>query len=115
MISTYPQARLEDLVYEKGDTCEGQIRPSKDGERYFALLKVNVINSQTPEKHKQTVLFDNLTPLYPEKKVNLEFKPTNYSTRMIDMFVPQGFGQRCLIVAPPWRVRQFFFKISPTR
>jgi transcription termination factor Rho len=85
----------------KGDSIEGQIRPPKDNERYFALLKVNTINDSTPEQHKKTVLFDNLTPLYPEKKINLEFKPTNYSTRMIDMFVPQGFGQRCLIVAPP--------------
>lgn len=85
----------------KGDTCEGQIRPPKEGERYFALLKVNTVNDQTPEVHKKTVLFDNLTPLYPEKKINLEYKPTNYSTRMIDMYVPQGFGQRCLIVAPP--------------
>ncbi|MDD0854049.1 transcription termination factor Rho [Halobacteriovorax sp. GB3] len=85
----------------KGDTVEGQIRPPKDSERYFALLKVNTINGQDPVAHKKTVLFDNLTPLYPEKKINLESKPTNYSTRMIDMFVPQGFGQRCLIVAPP--------------
>lgn len=85
----------------KGDTIEGQIRPPKDGERYFALLKVSTINGQTPEKHKKTVLFDNLTPLYPDKKINLESKPTNYSTRIIDLFVPQGFGQRCLIVAPP--------------
>ncbi len=85
----------------KGDSLEGQIRPPKDNERYFALLKVGSINEQTPEDHKKTVLFDNLTPLYPEKKINLEFKPTNYSTRIIDMFVPQGFGQRCLIVAPP--------------
>ncbi|GAB4405250.1 MAG: transcription termination factor Rho [Bacteriovoracaceae bacterium] len=85
----------------KGDTVEGAIRPPKDGERYFALLKVNHINDQGPEDHKKTVLFDNLTPLYPEKKIELEFKPTNYSTRMIDLFVPQGFGQRCLIVAPP--------------
>ena len=85
----------------KGDSIEGQIRPPKDNERYFALLKVNTINAQTPEAHKKTVLFDNLTPLYPEKKINLEYIPTNYSTRMIDMFVPQGFGQRCLIVAPP--------------
>ncbi|MBL7664947.1 MAG: transcription termination factor Rho [Bacteriovoracaceae bacterium] len=84
-----------------GDTVAGEIRPPKDGERYFALLKVNEINFMGPEQHKQTVLFDNLTPLYPEKKINLEFKPTNYSTRIIDMFVPQGFGQRCLIVAPP--------------
>lgn len=85
----------------KGDTCEGQIRPPKEGERYFALLKVNSINGRSPEDHKKTVLFDNLTPLYPERKINLESKPTNYSTRLIDMFVPQGFGQRCLIVAPP--------------
>jgi transcription termination factor Rho len=85
----------------KGDTCEGQIRPPKDGERYFALLKVNTINERAPEDHKQTVLFDNLTPLYPDKKINLEYHPTNYSTRLIDLFVPQGFGQRCLIVAPP--------------
>jgi len=85
----------------KGDSLEGQIRPPKDNERYFALLKVGSINAQTPEDHKKTVLFDNLTPLYPEKKIDLEFNPTNYSTRIIDMFVPQGFGQRCLIVAPP--------------
>ena len=85
----------------KGDSIEGQIRPPKDGERYFALVKVLEVNLQTSDSHKKTVLFDNLTPLYPEKKINLEYKPTNYSTRIIDMFVPQGFGQRCLIVAPP--------------
>jgi len=84
-----------------GDTVNGQIRPPKDNERYFALLKVEEINFRLPEEHKKTVLFDNLTPLYPEEKINLEFHPTNYSTRIIDMFVPQGFGQRCLIVAPP--------------
>lgn len=84
-----------------GDSITGEIRPPKEGERYFALLKIETINTQTPEKHKQTVLFDNLTPLYPEKKINLEGEPTGYSTRIIDMFVPQGFGQRCLIVAPP--------------
>lgn len=85
----------------KGDTIEGSIRPPKEGERYFALLKVSSINDQSPEDHKKTVLFDNLTPLYPERKIEMESKPTNYSTRIIDMFVPQGFGQRCLIVAPP--------------
>ena len=85
----------------KGDSIEGLIRPPKDGERYFALVKVSEVNLQTSDNHKKTVLFDNLTPLYPEKKINLEYKPTNYSTRIIDMFVPQGFGQRCLIVAPP--------------
>jgi len=84
-----------------GDTVSGQIRPPKDGERYFALLKVNSINYRTPEEHRNTVLFDNLTPLYPEEKISLEANPTCYSTRIIDLFVPQGFGQRCLIVAPP--------------
>ena len=84
-----------------GDTVVGEIRPPKEGERYFALLKIEKVNTQTPAKHKQTVLFDNLTPLYPNKRINLENDPTSYSTRIIDMFVPQGFGQRCLIVAPP--------------
>jgi transcription termination factor Rho len=84
-----------------GDTVSGEIRPPKDGERYFALLKIKEVNFVSPEQHKKTVLFDNLTPLYPEKKINLEFNPANYSTRIIDLFVPQGFGQRCLIVAPP--------------
>ncbi|MCR9205723.1 MAG: transcription termination factor Rho, partial [Halobacteriovoraceae bacterium] len=86
---------------KKGDSIEGEIRPPKDGERYFALLKVSSVNDQSPEQHKKTVLFDNLTPLYPDRKINLEAKPTNYSTRIIDLYVPQGFGQRCLIVAPP--------------
>ena len=86
---------------KKGDSIEGEIRPPKDGERYFALLKVSSINDQSPEDHKKTVFFDNLTPLYPDRKISLESKADNYSTRIIDMFVPQGFGQRCLIVAPP--------------
>lgn len=94
-------SQIRKFGLRKGDSVEGEIRPPKEGERYFALVKVNEINSQTPEKHKKTVLFDNLTPLYPEKKINLEYAPTNYSTRLIDLFVPQGFGQRCLIVAPP--------------
>ena len=84
-----------------GDTIKGEIRPPKEGERYFALLKIESINFASPEKHKKTVLFDNLTPLYPNKKINLEAEPGGYSTRIIDLFVPQGFGQRCLIVAPP--------------
>lgn len=94
-------SQIRRFSLRKGDSIEGQIRPPKDSERYFALLKVNTVNLRSPEEHKKTVLFDNLTPLYPEKKINLESKPTNYSTRIIDMFVPQGFGQRCLIVAPP--------------
>ncbi len=94
-------SQIRKFGLRKGDSVEGEIRPPKEGERYFALVKVNEINSQSPEKHKKTVLFDNLTPLYPERKINLEYHPTNYSTRLIDLFVPQGFGQRCLIVAPP--------------
>jgi transcription termination factor Rho len=84
-----------------GDTVNGEIRSPKEGERYFALLKVETVNFKDPKQHKKTVLFDNLIPLYPEEKINLEGEPTGYSTRIIDMFVPQGFGQRCLIVAPP--------------
>ncbi len=93
--------QMRKFAFKTGDTVVGEIRPPKEGERYFALSKVTTINGKSPEEHKQTVLFDNLTPLYPEEKINLEFFPTNYSTRIIDLFVPQGFGQRCLIVAPP--------------
>ncbi len=94
-------SQIRKFGLRKGDTISGSIRPPKDAERYFALLKLKTINENTPEDHKKTVLFDNLTPLYPEERINLEAKPTNYSTRIIDLFVPQGFGQRCLIVAPP--------------
>ncbi|MCC6276980.1 MAG: transcription termination factor Rho [Oligoflexia bacterium] len=84
-----------------GDTVSGAIRPPKDGERYFALLKVDTLNHEGPEKARDKILFDNLTPLYPNSKINLEYKPTNYSTRILDMLVPLGKGQRGLIVAPP--------------
>ena len=84
-----------------GDTVSGLIRPPKDGERYFALLKVEAINYEDVEVAKTKTLFDNLTPLYPNKKFNLEFDPKNYSTRVIDLLCPQGKGQRTLIVAAP--------------
>ncbi|MEK6705656.1 MAG: transcription termination factor Rho [Bdellovibrionota bacterium] len=84
-----------------GDTVNGSVRAPKEGERYFALLKVEQVNFQTPEMNAEKVLFDNLTPLYPNKRINLEYNPTNYNTRIIDMMVPLGKGQRCLIVAPP--------------
>src|ERR1700722_18699645 len=84
-----------------GDTVSGTIRPPKEGERYFALLKVEVLNHEEPEKARDKILFDNLTPLYPNRRINLEYKPTNYSTRILDMLVPMGMGQRALIVAPP--------------
>jgi transcription termination factor Rho len=87
-----------------GDTIKGQIRAPKKGERYFALLRVNEVNLGAPEKIRNRVLFDDLTPLYPQKKLNLEEdKPLNndISTRIIDLICPIGKGQRALIVAPP--------------
>ena len=84
-----------------GDTVAGQIRPPKDGERYFALLKIEAINYEVPEVAKTKTLFDNLTPLYPNEKFALEFDPQNYTTRVIDLLAPQGKGQRTLIVAAP--------------
>ena len=89
-----------------GDTVEGQIRAPKKGERYFALLKVTVINFQPPEKAAHRINFDNLTPLYPNERIILEVEspPTNnkdYSSRIIDLICPLGKGQRALIVAPP--------------
>ncbi len=84
-----------------GDTVSGSVRAPKEGERYFALLKVEQVNFQPSELNSERVLFDNLTPLYPKQRLNLEYMPTNYSTRIIDLMVPLGKGQRCLIVAPP--------------
>ncbi|HFB83745.1 MAG TPA: transcription termination factor Rho [Thermodesulfatator sp.] len=84
-----------------GDTVSGQIRPPKEGERYFALLKVESINFSDPETVKHKIMFDNLTPIYPNEWLRLETDPDNYSTRIIDLFIPIGKGQRGLIVAPP--------------
>jgi transcription termination factor Rho len=84
-----------------GDVISGQIRPPKDNERYFALLKVDMINYQSPEQSRERVLFDNLTPLYPKERLLLDSDPKNFSCRIIDMIAPIGKGQRCLIVAPP--------------
>ena len=84
-----------------GDTISGQIRPPKDSERYFALLKVEQVNHEDPEISREKILFDNLTPLYPEKRVKLETKADNFSSRIMDLMTPLGRGQRGLIVAPP--------------
>ncbi len=84
-----------------GDTVSGQIRQPKESERYFALLKVEAINYEDPEFARDKILFDNLIPLYPEQKVNLETDPENYSARIMDLLTPIGFGQRGLIVSPP--------------
>ncbi len=84
-----------------GDTVSGQIRPPKEGERYFALLKVDAINYEDPEISRSKILFDNLTPYYPIKKIKLEHAPTDYTTRAMDLVTPIGMGQRGMIVAPP--------------
>ncbi|QSV47104.1 transcription termination factor Rho [Geobacter benzoatilyticus] len=84
-----------------GDTVSGQIRPPKEGERYFALLKVETVNFEPPEVARDKILFDNLTPLYPDEKLKLETAPDNMSMRVLELVSPIGKGQRGLIVAPP--------------
>ncbi len=84
-----------------GDTVSGEVRPPKEGEKYFALLKVDTVNLESPEQARDKILFDNLTPLYPQEKLNLEHDPKNFSTRTLDLFAPIGKGQRALIVSPP--------------
>ncbi|MFB3114591.1 MAG: transcription termination factor Rho [Nitrospirales bacterium] len=84
-----------------GDIVSGQIRPPKEGERYFALLKVEKINFDDPEVQRDKILFDNLTPLYPDERIVLEFDPEEYCTRVMELLTPIGMGQRGLIVAAP--------------
>jgi transcription termination factor Rho len=84
-----------------GDTVSGEVRPPKEGEKYFALLKVDSVNFEGADLAKDKILFDNLTPLYPNEKLKLESDPENFSTRVMDIFVPIGKGQRALVVSPP--------------
>lgn len=84
-----------------GDTISGQIRPPKDNERYFALLKVEAVNFDDPEDSRDKILFDNLTPLYPQTRIDLECESDKHSLRILDLLTPIGKGQRALIVAPP--------------
>ncbi|MFL6278447.1 MAG: transcription termination factor Rho [Blastocatellia bacterium] len=93
------QIRKFDL--RTGDTISGQIRPPKEGERYFALIKVEAINFEPPEMARERVFFDNLTPLYPDERLKLESDPENLAGRVLDLMTPIGKGQRALIVAPP--------------
>jgi transcription termination factor Rho len=97
-------SQIKRFGFRTGDTVEGAIRAPKNNERYFALLKVNTINFEEPKKIKHRINFDNLTPLYPETKINLELDdPTKkaFTQRVIELVSPIGFGQRALIVAPP--------------
>jgi len=93
------QIRKFDL--RTGDTISGQIRPPKDDERYFALIKVDAVNFEPPDRSKEKIFFDNLTPLYPADRIRLETVPENLSTRVLDLMDPLGKGQRALIVAAP--------------
>ncbi len=85
----------------KGDTITGTVRAPKEGERYFALLKVETINGTDPKTAREKILFDNLTPLYPERRIKMETVRKKLTTRFMDLLTPLGFGQRALIVAPP--------------
>lgn len=94
-------SQIRRLNLRTGDVIEGQVRAPKEGERYFALLKVDTINYDKPEANKDRTLFSNLTPLHPNERINLERAPDNYSMRIMDILSPIGKGQRGLIVSPP--------------
>ncbi len=94
-------SQIKRFDLKTGDTVSGQVRPPKESERYFALLKIEAVNFENPEIAKHKILFDNLTPLYPEEKIKLEYSASEYTTRIMDLMVPIGKGQRGLIVSPP--------------
>jgi transcription termination factor Rho len=94
-------SQIRALGLRTGDTVSGQIRPPKDNERFFALLRVEAVNFEKVENLQHRMLFDNLTPLYPDERINLEMSPDIYETRIINLITPLGKGQRGLIVAPP--------------
>ena len=94
-------SQIKRFKLRTGHQISGQVRPPKDNERFFALLRVDSINGESPEKHKNIIYFDNLTPLFPEEHIKLETTAKEYSTRIIDLLAPIGKGQRGLIVAQP--------------
>jgi len=94
-------SQIKRFDLKTGDTISGQVRPPKENEKYFALLKIEAVNFENPEVAKHKVLFDNLTPLYPQKRIKLETTPDEVSMRIMDLMTPIGRGQRGLIVSPP--------------
>lgn len=94
-------SQIKKFALKTGDTVNGQVRPPKEGERFFALLKVDSVNYESPDTLRERILFDNLTPLYPNEQLVLENAPTEYGMRIMDLFMPIGKGQRGLIVSPP--------------
>lgn len=94
-------SQIKKFNLRTGDSVSGQVRPPKEGERFFALLRVEAVNDENPEKIRDRVLFDNLTPLYPNERLSLETVPGEYSMRILDLLAPIGKGQRGMIVSPP--------------
>ena len=94
-------SQIKRFSLRTGDFVSGQVRPPKEGERFFALLRVEAVNGKDPEAIRERTLFDNLTPLYPTKRIKLESAPGEYSMRIVDLLAPIGKGQRGLIVSPP--------------
>ncbi len=94
-------SQIKRFYLKTGDTITGQVRPPKDNERFYALLRVEAVNGVSPEKIRERTLFDNLTPLYPMERIKLETAPGDYSMRIVDLLSPIGKGQRGLIVSPP--------------
>jgi transcription termination factor Rho len=94
-------SQIKKFGLRTGDTVSGQVRPPKEGERFFALLKVEAVNNENPELTRERVLFDNLTPLYPQERLKLETSPGEYAARIMDLLAPIGKGQRGMIVSPP--------------
>jgi transcription termination factor Rho len=94
-------SQIKKFMLRTGDTVSGQVRPPKEGERFFALLRVEAVNDENPDAVRDRVLFDNLTPLYPNARLNLETSPGEYAMRIMDLLTPLGKGQRGMIVSPP--------------
>ncbi len=94
-------SQIKKFMLRTGDTVSGQVRPPKEGERFFALLRVEAVNDENPDAIRDRVLFDNLTPLYPNNRILLETSPGEYSMRIMDLLTPLGKGQRGMIVSPP--------------
>ena len=95
------QSQIRRFALRTGDTVGGQVRPPKDGEKYFGLVRVETVNGLEPDNSRSRSSFENLTPIFPNKQIKLETEPNNLTTRMIDLFSPIGRGQRGLIVSPP--------------
>ena len=102
-------SQIKKFLLRTGDTIYGQVRPPKEAERFYALLKVEDVNKTDPEYLRERTIFDNLTPLYPNERMRLETAPSAVEMRIVDMLCPVGKGQRGLIVSPPKSVKQFYF------